>query len=75
MSLIHNLTPRCSLLLAPLSVCLNGKNTSHTFRDRQKGLDTHSDSSQLLTLSVMVLFHFVILTMHFLCSNYLLELK
>lgn len=34
MRLIHYLTPRCSLLLAPLSVCPNGKNTSHTFGDR-----------------------------------------
>lgn len=53
MSLIHYLTPRCSLLLAPLSVCPNGKNTSHTFGDRERDrrLDTHINASQLPTLS------------------------
>lgn len=51
MSLIHYLTPRCSLLLAPLSVCPNGKNTSHTFGDRGRDgrLDNHINSSQLPT--------------------------
>lgn len=39
MSLIHYLTPRCSLLLTPRSVCPNGKNTCHSLGDggRQTG--------------------------------------
>lgn len=54
MSLIHYLTPRCSLLLVPLSVCVRMERILlillETERQTDRQLDTHTNTSQLPTV-------------------------
>lgn len=75
MSLIHCLTPRCSLLLTPLSVCPNGKNTCHTLGDSERKRDGWTPTlTHLPSLCVTLIPHYLTLAAYSHGSYYRFEL-